>query len=492
MTTDNQQPTAGRASQSVYVIVSLLLIFLAISRQSIWIDEGATAAYAMTDNVGEFLRLLTSEGRSEAQMPLGMFLPFVFEKLVGHSEYALRLPNLLWLGLGVIALAALGRRVGAPWLPLLLAIHPMVWHYADEARPYAFQIGMASVLLWSTACMLVDDRLSTRVLWIWWLAAFALCASNLMAAIVFAVWFIVFLGFARRRIFAMTAGQWALSGVMLLLMGLLACYYVWTVWRGAGGAILWKVGLSNVAFVLFEFGGFMGLSPGRIALREAGQQGAGAVLVALKPYALPMAALALVYISLIGKGLWHVRLWRGNTILLFSLSAFCIGVALVYVLCMVMGFPFWGRHLAPLLPVALFALAICNVPGRFRTRLMIVLMALLLISSLIQRLHPQHKKDDYRAAAMLALEAEGEGRSVLWAANLESADYYGYQPRVHYLNFKDDAEHLHVDVVFYSKPDIFDPHDEIAALLEEGRYGIVARVPAITVWHRRARDASLP
>lgn len=467
---------------------SFSFILLAISRQSLWIDEAITATYAMQESLSSFAEVIWSETKSEAQMPFGMFQAFLFEKFLGHSEYALRLPNLLWLSLGILAFRSLGGICRMRWLPLLIGVHPMIWFYADEARPYAMQIGVAAVLLWASIVLLRDERIRIGILAIWWVSSFLLCSSSLMAAVLYSVWFWVFAFSMRGKVHHFNSKHWSLSFSAIALLGILAAYYMITLWRGAGGARLWDVGLANVAFAIFEFGGFMAFSPGRIAIREAAKAGGGEVLAALRTYMFPLTLLAISYGACLPPLL---RAFRESDrddrrLLHFCLRIMLISIAAVFLICMVMRFPFWGRHLVALLPIMLLiiAYAIRAAHRRYRPLLLILVLGFLLAGSLYQRFSQQHRKDDYRHAVHVAQSAEAEGLKVLWVANIQAAAYYGYAPELTYREIDDAQDWLGADVVVYSKPDIFDADGQIAIWIKTSGLHLCDSWPAFTLWRR--------
>ncbi len=481
-----------RANIPITVIVltaSIVLIFSAISNQSIWIDEAMTANYARMETSGELFRSLWRDKKSEAQMPLGMYLAFLGEKLFGHSEYALRIPNLLWLSLGIWAFALIGKRIGAVWLPLLLAVHPMVWHYADEARPYALQIGLAALLLWATAGLMSDRRVTGGVLAAFWLSAIALCATSLLAAIIFTGWLAVLLVICRDKIPRISPGQKIFSTAALLALTLIGIYYLSTIWRGAGGARYWDVSLANLLFVGFEFGGFMGFSPGRIVLRTTAQEGIGGLPAVLRPYLAPLVGLAAVYLFFIARlpaVVGRAGDNRDRSLYRFCLAAIGICGSGLWIICYIVRFPFWGRHLVPLLPPVLLLLAgaALKMSRAARGILVGLLLALLLAGSINQRFNKQHQKDDYRTVAALARAAEDEGKSVFWAACLVTAAYYDYEPALHYPADPGREDWRNADMVVYSKADLFDPAGHIRRWLDSAPYKLSEQYPAFTIWVR--------
>ena len=474
----------------VYLMMGLsfLFIYMAISRQSIWIDEAITATYAMQSSFTSFAREMWTTRQSEAQLPLGMAQAFLFEKILGNSEFALRLPNLFWIGLGIIAFGRIGSKLKLPWIPLLIGVHPMIWFYADEARPYAMQIGIAAIMLWASIEMLLSNRIEGKTLALWWIASFALCASSLMAAVVYTGWFLTLAYNVRSKIPSMTAKSRTGSLITLLLLSFLAVYYCVTVYRGAGGSRLWGVGLRNIAFTAFEFGGFMAFSPGRAVIREAARQNPTDLFEVMRYYILPLFLLAAIYCTLLASFLLAARksALPHAKLLGFCLQTIAICTIIVLSICMIVNFPFWGRHLVALLPPLLLviALAIDAVHQRYKTILLMVFLGFLLAGSLNQRFNSQHRKDDYRYAVQVAQEAEAEQLAVLWVANIQAANYYQYEPTLSYRSMNDRQDWREADLVIYSKPDIFDPNGKITRWMHASGFEPYKTWPAFSLWRK--------
>jgi hypothetical protein len=471
----------------ICLLAAMALMVLSITRQSIWIDEFVTYRYAAMPSWGDWLDHLLSDRRSEAQMPLGMAQSYGFAQLFGLSEVGLRAPNLLWLFLGLGAFAALGRRLQMPWLPLVLAVHPMVWFYADEARPYAMQIGLSSVLLYASVRLLSGESRDVRAWTVGCLAALGLCGASLMAAIVFAVWLAVLLVFVRPGWQAWPIGLRWITSLTVGVLGLLAVYFSWTVLRGSGGSRIWTVGVGNIAFAGFEFVGGTGFTPGRIALREAATQGDSTLLSAIAPYSIPLLLLGLVIVHVLFWG--GPRVWRqqdAGLLLRFMLIVAGAAATGLIAASFLMAFPFWGRHLIALFPLFLLmiALMIQATPTGWLRYISMALIAVWLTGSLYQRFHPLHQKDDYRWAATLAQQLEAEGLTVLWIADHGTASYYAYEPDLYYREVPDNPAWRQADVIFYSKGNIYDPQGIVAAWLHDQAYSLRAQGAAFTVWQR--------
>src|SRR5664280_405544 len=81
-----------------------VVVALAISQQSFWIDELYTALAAQPPTIGAWWREVLYESGSDLQMPLYMIWIWGCGKIVGTSEVALRAVNLFWLVPGMLVL----------------------------------------------------------------------------------------------------------------------------------------------------------------------------------------------------------------------------------------------------------------------------------------------------------------------------------------------------------------------------------------------------
>jgi hypothetical protein len=170
------------------------------------------------------------------------------------------------------------------------------------------------------------------------------------------------------------------------------------------------------------------------------------------------------------------------------------------ILALTAGFPFWGRHLSPVFPFLMLVIAIAaSAPGVKRRKkdylLPLCLGITLLISSLIVRFDPAHSRDDYRAAARLAVSALHRGESVWWPASPVPARYYGVEfcetnipseiPCV-FLALDCDAARLlplrKPDLVLVSKPDLFDRAGAIQGYLNGHGYVLTNRFKAFQLY----------
>jgi mannosyltransferase len=108
-----------------------------LGSQSLWLDEVLTGRLAR----GSLGDLLHQVAEQEANPPLFYLVEWLWTRLAGTSELALRLPSAV-CGIALVPVAyAIGRRLGQPRaavaLAALVAVHPLLVYYSQEARGYA-------------------------------------------------------------------------------------------------------------------------------------------------------------------------------------------------------------------------------------------------------------------------------------------------------------------------------------------------------------------
>jgi len=118
------------------LLAALLLVPFMITNDSLWLDEGDTARYALQPDFHAWSHWLRHDGQADCQMPLALLCSWVAAKLWGTAEWQLRAVNVLWGALALAGMYRVGKRLQLPGLPLLLALQPYFWFYTNEARPY--------------------------------------------------------------------------------------------------------------------------------------------------------------------------------------------------------------------------------------------------------------------------------------------------------------------------------------------------------------------
>jgi hypothetical protein len=524
------------------LLLSLLLLPLMVTNDSLWLDEGDTAMYALQPDFQSWCRYLRHDLAADCQMPLSMLAAWAGGRTIGTSEWQMRAINILWGALALIGMYKAGKRLQLSWLPLLLAIQPYFWFYMNEARPYASQIACGAwlfaafaefwilmqedaspspplrnggegqgeeALMFSSSNSLTPtlsplrqgEGLKSSWAWMFSAAVFFLCLATMLAPIPIAAVVIA-------AAIAARLNRWKINrkSALILIGGALAnvpiaIYYLSTLARGAKGAQLWHVDLKFFAYVLYEFTGMTGLGLAVEKIREIARAPhlRAALMENFVYFVLPGICFLLLSATIVlglRKRVQDSR-WELSTATLMVL----IVTSLVFVtLGVLIQKAFWARHFAPVFPfyVALLGFAGARI---FQQRSLITkllpcsLMLLLLFSALSLRFAERHRKENYRAAAEIAKQALDEKKSVWWVAAPLPAQYYHLEcaltepepGKAFCPQFTGHFENLSApDLIVYSKPDVHDSNGAIAEFVRQKGYHLRETLKSFTIF---ARDA---
>ena len=343
--------------QAAALVFVTLIALVAVSNQSLWIDEGNSAMKAIQPSFVLFWEKMKELGGSDLQMPLYMFLLWAWEKVFGHSEFALRSLNIPFFTLSAGILLYLWdaeRRLKLAFV-FLMCFSPLLWVYLDEARPYIFQFfGATSVLvaLWNQS----KNPHLKKNLAIFCIGALALCGSSL-TGVIFTFWFglafliILIRQHAWHSIFSSKQNLVALIVTSIGMCGL-GIYYFWTLSQGARASGVGKTDLLSIGFCLYELLGFSGLGPDRLSLREHG-------ITSLKPFFLPLTSLLIALTAFgISSALYITKSSRTHRTEIFIFAAALCGASSMLAVGYITHFRVLGRHLMPVLPFVLVLLSL--------------------------------------------------------------------------------------------------------------------------------------
>jgi hypothetical protein len=418
-------------------VVATAVGFFAVSSQSLWIDEANSAVKAMATDLPSFFSAMRDERGSDAQMPLYMFLLWAWEKMFGHSEFALRAMNIPVFALALATAMGFWRTtvLRRIFLMVYTCSSAFVWAYLDEARPYILQFLGATACTVALANVASDPAPPRRSdILLFAVGLLLLCGSSLIGVISslsFVLAFIL-LWLMRQPIAAIFQRQDFRLAMIFSLPTLLflATYYSWTLSLGARASSVGSTNVMSVSYAAYELLGMAGLGPGRGDLRVSP--------MALLPFVFPISVYTftlglLLYAGIVVAKRRGIQLEGMQSSVVFWLTPFL--VAITTILAGIVGdFRIVGRHLAPLLPfILIFFTLITDSLWRCRPCIAGRAIAILAIlatvsSSLAYRFGKHHAKDDYRSAATLALQTIREGGTVWWAADPAGAKYYGIFP----------------------------------------------------------------
>jgi 4-amino-4-deoxy-L-arabinose transferase-like glycosyltransferase len=146
--------TWQRLLPSLCVALVLLLTPFATMQRDIWTDEAFTASYTTYPTISV---LLDDVRKNEETPPIPFLLIWVWSRMAGQSEVALRAFSMLWGVLAVLLFACFVRRWFAPtaaWIAaIIMALAPLMASYLVEARGYTL------TLLLGVACITAFERL---------------------------------------------------------------------------------------------------------------------------------------------------------------------------------------------------------------------------------------------------------------------------------------------------------------------------------------------
>ncbi len=486
--------------RSFWGLLALLILasLVAISNQSLWIDEAVTAWQAGLPSLKECWQQQIADHGSELQMPLFMVYLWSWEQFFDANEWSLRFSNLPWLILGFAAwLKASSHnknlRLG---VALATAFSPFVWFYLNEARPYTMQLG-GSFLMLAALYRLGSAAPSSKVsqrLWSIALAVgiFIVCASSMLGVLwVFAALSGVAMAFGVKRtanLLKLFSTIWLLTFVALVLLGI---YFLWTFQQGARASGAAGTDFKNLFFVGYEFLGFSGLGPGRLQMREAG-------LKSLRPYVPILVIYGLVLSALL------LIAWRERSKisaarnLIWPAVFFIVATAILLMMGHVAHFRVLGRHFTPLVVIVLVWLGFglsqfIFRPGTFPKSIAALFIGLNIFSCLSLRFADRHEKDDYRAAAKIAKTELAEGKTVWWNADKAGASFYRVPiseeplPEKVWLLRNPETHSLlrqFPDLVITSKPDVYDAQNTLGKFLEIENYRPRTNLPAFKIWEK--------
>jgi hypothetical protein len=410
----------------------------------------------------------------------------------------MRAPNMLWAAGSIFIFYLLGRSLRQPFLPLLLAVQPYLWFYTNEARPYALQIFSGAVLLYG---LYQGIQLKLRGN-IWTLSlgtgAVLACASSMLGLFSTIPAVLILFYHILKEKWPVTRAHLAIGMFFTAALSPLGFYYATKVLQGAGGAKIWKVGISNLAYSYLEFSGFAGLLPARQVLRTFAHNNISVYSVwPLAPLRIVLIAFLISFFLLMG--IWLGKSWRQlsdwfRSCLFFFVASFF----LLWCAATVVHFPFWGRHLA-----ASFPAYVCLIGGFLRhllskglggKALVITFFISLSASSLLLRFSPDHAKDDYRGAAYWLLNHSKQGETIWWAADSAGGRYYkifslnpGEAPTTTSLHIMNpDLTDLETvafpKFVAISKLDVYDAHGAIQQWLKTNSFQQVATFQSFAIW----------
>jgi hypothetical protein len=477
----NRFQTRELSSSLLLLVATLVTGLCFVNTQSFWMDEGNAIIKAIMPTPKAMLDFAKHLRGSEIQMPFFMITLWGWEKIVGHSEYLLRLVNLPFLVITVFAL----RRM--PFWPLVCLTSPFLLYYVGELRPYMFQIAGAAVgfaSLWRIAqpqeagkCEGLHGLLGSCVF---------LAATSLTAG----VWSLgLMIGMlVLRPDWLKAKGFWLKAAAWLPLALVVGGYHAFMLAAGYRGAVSRGGGLLSMGFGFYELMGMMGMGPQRDTIRTSSVIG----LLGGHPWLLLYAVLFTV--AWVGG----VRTWLSDKTVRVWLALALAAIIPLFVLAGVSvfaNFSVLGRHMSPLLiwmllPVGWFLHK--SLQNKTWLAVSVPLLAGAVVSAVILRSSDRHERDDYRQATALVLEDLKKGHTVQWNADMNAPRFYVYREggvammnAIQILESEKPETLFSVDVIYINRPDLRYPAQDHAKIFAREGFQLEKELKGFEIWRSR-------
>jgi mannosyltransferase len=203
--------------------VAAAVRFIALGRQSFWVDETVTATLVSKS----FIQMLTALPHSESTPPLYYVVAWSWSRIFGSGEATLRSLSAVFGTLTVPVAFAVARRLVSErtgWgVAAIAAVSPLLVWYSQEARAYSLfvMLGALSLLFFARA---LDERSPSAL--VWWVATSALAVlTHYFALFLVAAEAAALLYYCKRRsTYAATAAIAAVATAVLPLAAYQAKY----------------------------------------------------------------------------------------------------------------------------------------------------------------------------------------------------------------------------------------------------------------------------
>lgn len=494
------------------ILPVLAILTFAIRSESFWTDEVTIAWAAMQVPMRDFWAVIEKTG-SEAQMPLFAILMWLWARLVGTSEIALRAFNLPWALIGLWAMARLLQRARIRPAALLLCSASFLGFYMNEARPYIMTFATSALALLGFDQLMRTDPVPRGARLLFPLGTL-LCVGASMLNLCLLPALLLFdligrVGAVPARIRALLSRR---RGSLLLTgagVALLLIYYAHTLLSGHGG-MKQPYAPTNLAFSIYEWLSLGGLGPSRHLLREIAPH---AALRAYLPTLLPALLIwALLGVLAIGAG----RRLLSDPWIRRPLAALMAGGGTLILLAIMAPASLWGRHFMFLAPFPALILGRMLLPterqpwGRIRIALFVSILLLFVVSSVRQRVMGIYAKDPLREAVaeLRKISATSSDLPIIWTGPFRAVEVYGGQeispaevgqpadpgrlPRVIGGRWAASgvatwaSEHAEY-ILLLHRPDVLDPHGAWEAQIAQPRTELIWQRGNVRIYHVDSR-----
>lgn len=248
--------------------LGIFMLLLPISSFSLWIDEGTTAYLASINTFNNLISYLSCYKGSEAQMPGYIIYIWLWAKLFGLSEIALRSANIPFYILFLISLykSSYSSRMKVIILALV-APNPFLWYNINEARNTTIVFFLSFIIILNLFEYFNHGKKRINIYVLGIALIIGLTFNLLFYFIIIPIIYLIIIYIFKNKLrFKDTLSELKLPFIIITILStLILFYYFFTLMHGAGG-MLQRPGISNLGESLYEFGGFLGIGPPRNAM----------------------------------------------------------------------------------------------------------------------------------------------------------------------------------------------------------------------------------
>lgn len=363
----------------IWVIVLLGLVLRLISLdQSLWLDEAINVI--ATQNFS-LVGMITDYAKADFHPPLFFIILWIWTKLFGISEIAVRIPSIIFGILTVYLVYLIGNKLHSKNLglvaALLLTVNPLHIYYSQEARMYALATLAVSLNIFLLIKLVKGEKFNLIFLIISNIIVFA---SDYVAYFVFPAQIIFLLMLKQKKIIK----KWFMALLVAVLAG------IWWVPIFLNQLDVGAVTSANLPAWKFIVGGF---DPKAVPLTFI-KFIIGRVSLADK---LIYGAILLPISILFSFLLWRAVNYIGGLERKLLISLVLVPIILATFISLVVPIYSYFRLLF-ILPffVLLIALGIMSFKFKFKHTFLILVFLIFFFSSLAYLFNPAFQREDWR------------------------------------------------------------------------------------------------
>lgn len=397
-----------------------LALSLSISGTRLWTDEAFSAWLASHLSVQSLAHSLLTGDSSDLQSGLYQVYLFFWAKLFGTSALGLRsanIPFLLMFSLALVWASWSLFRTRVAWLPV--GMLPFIWHFASEARAYMGVLALSTV---GFAALLGYIRKASppKTAWFPWICLGCIFVGSLFHMLyllatvpMFLIAVLAYRSDPEQRRWRQWIRPIAAFAIPFCALG---GFFLFTFNRGPIDYNYPRPGMRQMASVFYDLAGMSGFGPNRKFSVDFG------------PFLVPVILGAIAILAGVLILAWPAVRRRADRLVAALGAALVLCFVEVIAFCYVVGKQVDSRHLAALVPIALFLLIglLSQAPRRAGIAAMVLLGGAWLAGDLRLARMPVYQKEDYNGAVRAARAIQRDtGALIALASDPVGFAYYG-------------------------------------------------------------------